>query len=73
MAKNVKFVLHRRAFRDQVLRGQGVDMERALREALPGDDVEVVADGTRMRAYASAPMKDEVESGALTRRLGGGP
>lgn len=71
MAKNVKFVLNRRAFREQILLGNGVDMESALRKALPGDDVEISAVGTRMRARVFGRMRDEQGSGALSRRLGG--
>lgn len=71
MAKNVKFVLNRAAFRDQILKGQGVDLEGALREALPGDDVEVTVGRQRMRARASGSLSDEARTGALSRRLGG--
>lgn len=71
MAKNVKFVLNRRAFREQILLGKGVDMESALRKALPGDDVEITAVGTRMRARVFGSMRDEQGSGTLSRRLGG--
>lgn len=75
MAKNVKFVLNRRAFQQQILQGGGVDMEKALRAALPGNDVVVEQSsnarlGGRMRARAYGKMSDEVELGSLSRRLG---
>ena len=72
MAKDVKFVLNRRAFREQILLGKGVNMESALRNALPGDDVQVTAVGTRMRARVFGRMRDEQGGGSLSRRLGGG-
>lgn len=76
MAKDVKFVLNRRAFQRLILQGQGVDMEAALCDALPGDDVVIeqssnAQGGGRMRARAYGKMRDEVETGALSRRLGG--
>lgn len=75
MAKNVKFLLNRRAFQQQILQGQGVDMASALRAALPGDDVVIeqssnAQGGGRMRARAYGKMSDEVELGSLSRRLG---
>lgn len=75
MAKNVKFVLNRRAFQRVVLQGHGTGMEKALRSALPGDDVVIeqssnARGGGRMRARAYGRIGDEVETGALSRRLG---
>lgn len=77
MAKNVKFVLNRRAFQEQILMGKGVDMEGALRSAMGGDDVVIERSGNargggRMRARAYGSMASEQASGALSRRLGGG-
>lgn len=77
MAKNVKFVLNRRAFREQILQGRGVDMESALREGLKGGDDIVIEvsnnarGGGRMRARVYGSMADEAAHGVLSKRLGG--
>lgn len=77
MAKNVKFVLNRRAFQRQILQGEGVDMASALYDSLGGGDDVVIEQssnargGGRMRARVYGAMKDEVEYGLLSKRLGG--
>lgn len=69
MAKT-KFVLNRRNFREQILKGAGT--VAVLRERLGQDAVtDVAADGKRARARVYGPLSDEAKNGALSRRFGG--
>ena len=67
MAKT-KFVLNRRNFREQILKGDGtVNM---LRELLGTDSV-AEESPSRARARVYGRMSDEAKNGTLSRRLGG--
>jgi hypothetical protein len=69
MAKNVKFVLNRRNFREQILKGAGT--VAMLRERLGQDAVtDVGRDGARARARVYGKLSDEAKNGTLSRRLG---
>lgn len=70
MAKNAKFVLNRKNFREQILMGAGT--VAMLREKLGEDAVSDTArDGVRARARVYGSMADEAKNGTLSRRLGG--
>lgn len=70
MAKKVKFVLNRMAFREQILMGAGT--VAMLRETLGQDAVtDIGRDGVRARARVYGSMADEAKNGTLSRRLGG--
>lgn len=70
MAGRAKFVLKRRNFREQILKGAGT--VAVLMEKLGQDAVsDVAADGNRVRARVYGKMSDEAQSGLLSRRLGG--
>ena len=68
MAKT-KFVLNRRNFREQILKGAGT--AAVLHETL-GQDAQVdVSKNRRARARVYGSMADEAKNGTLSRRLGG--
>lgn len=68
MAK-AKFVLNRKNFREQILKGAGT--VAVLRESL-GQDAEMdVSNDSRARARLYGSMADEAKNGTLSRRLGG--
>ncbi len=76
MAKSdVKFRLNRRAFQQQILMGNGIALESALRSAIGGgDDVQIEVSsntrgGGRMRARVYGSLSDEAARGSLSRRL----
>ena len=70
MAKNTKFVLNQKNFREQILMGAGT--VAMLREKLGEDAVSDTArDGVRARARVYGSMTDEAKNGTLSRRLGG--
>lgn len=70
MAKNVKFVLNRKNFRNQILKGEGTV---GVLQAILGADseVDVTPSGDRARARMYGRMSDEAKNGSLSRRLGG--
>ncbi|MBL5974799.1 MAG: hypothetical protein D3X82_13820 [Candidatus Leucobacter sulfamidivorax] len=69
MAKT-KFVLNRKNFREQILKGPGT--VAVLRETLGEDAVtDIGRDGVRARARLYGSMADEAKNGTLSRRLGG--
>lgn len=69
MAKT-KFVLNRKNFREQILKGAGT--VAVLREILgQGAEVDVSPSGERARARVYGTMADEAKNGSLSRRLGG--
>ena len=70
MAKRVEFVLNRRNFRDQILKGEGT---AALLAETLGDEavLDTAPDGARVRARRYGSMSKEAQSGYLSRMLGG--
>ncbi len=69
MAKT-KFVLNRKNFREQVLKGPGT--VAVLREIIGQDaELDVSPSGERARARVYGTMADEAKNGSLSRRLGG--
>lgn len=69
MAK-AKFVLNRKNFREQILKGAGT--VAVLRQRLGEDALtDIARDGNRARARVYGLMSDEAQSGVLSRRLGG--
>lgn len=69
MAKT-KFVLNRRNFREQILKGAGTTA--VLLEILGTDaETDVTPSGERARARVYGRMADEAKNGTLSRRLGG--
>lgn len=69
MSKRTMFVLNRRNFREQILKGAGT--AAVLRETL-GRDAEIdVSNDLRARARVYGTMADEAKNGTLSRRLGG--
>lgn len=73
MTKPVRFVLNTKAFQEQVLYSDRLGQICA--DALGPDAViersNNARGGGRVRARVYGSMKDEVENGALSRRLGG--
>lgn len=63
-----KFVLNKKAFRDQILKG---DETRALLAGIAGDGAneEEVSSRSRVRVYGS--LEDEAQNGTLSRVIGG--
>lgn len=65
-----KFVLNRKNFREQILKGPGT--VAVLRENLGEDAVtDVSDDGARARGRVYGSMAAEAKNGSLSRRLGG--
>lgn len=69
MKKKVTFVLNRKNFREQILKGAGT--VAVLRETLGQDSVTDFSRDTRARARKFGSMADEAKNGTLSRRLGG--
>lgn len=69
MAKRVKFVLNRKNFREQILKGDGT---RALLGSILGDEahLDVTSSGERVRARVYKSIESEAKNGTLSRKLG---
>lgn len=68
MSKRVMFVLNRKNFREQILKGGAT--KRMLQERL-GADSKVGESRTRAHARVFKSMNSEAQNGSLSRRLGG--
>lgn len=70
---NVRFVLNRAGFRDQVLRSAGTKamLGAAISGAAPeGVEVEVDESGPRARARIYGTLSDEASAGTLSQAIG---
>jgi len=63
-----KFVLNKKAFRDQILKGSST---ASLLEGIVGDDGVSEEAPSRARARVYGDMSDEAQNGTLSRRIGG--
>jgi len=63
-----KFVLNKKAFRDQILKGAAT---AALLEAIAGEDGVSEDAPSRARTRVYGDLSDEAQNGTLSRKIGG--